>query len=85
MKLWYSKTGDRMGKPWRCRLENGKEYLCESVRSIGFCNTAKIPAEEVTEGGWCVELPEPPGSVMIGFIETAPMRPAGSKGQRRRG
>ncbi len=84
MKLWFSKTGERQGRPWRVRLASGQEYLCESVRSIGFCNTAKVPPEEVTEGGWCVELPEPPDSVMLNAVESA-SRPGGLGGKARPG
>lgn len=85
MKLWFSKTGEREGRPWRVRMADGKEYLCEAVNFVGLCKTAKIPPEEVTEGGWCVEVPEPPGSVLLNFVETksAPPSPVRGGGTRR--
>jgi hypothetical protein len=88
MKLWFSKTGEKQGRPWRVRLTDGKEYLCESVQGVGLCKTAKIPPAEVTEGGWCVEMPDPPGSVLLNFVKTSAspsaFRTGGSTARRRR-
>ena len=71
MKLWFSKTGEKQGRPWRVRMSDGSEGLCSNVKAVGLCSTVRIPAEEVTEGAWAVELPDPPGSVLLDFVPTA--------------
>lgn len=70
MKLWFSRTGERSGRPWRVRLPDGSEFLCASVKSVGLAQTVRLAIEEVTEGHWAIELPDPPGSVLLDFVPT---------------